>query len=106
MEKLARQVQAEDEAHQSSGLTKEAFGVLRILEAHQNDGVGLEGVARQIDQLYVADATAPPGWTRKPELRKELRQQVRRIVHPLGLNNWKEIPAEVDTYAGKHYVKI
>jgi len=79
---------------------------LRILEAHQNDGAGLEEVARQIDHLYVADATAPPGWTRKAQLRKELRQQVRRIVHPLELENWKEIPAEVDAYAGKHYVKV
>ena len=38
--------------------------------------------------------------------RKELRQQVRRLVFQLGLENWREIPAEVDKYAGKHYVKV
>ena len=109
MERLAREVQAEDEAHRSSGLSKEAFGVLRILEAHRADGVAVENLnetARQIADLYESDATAPAGWTRKSQLRKELRQQVRRLVFQLGLEDWKEIPAEVDKYAGKHYVKV
>ena len=111
LRKLAQGLKAEDEAHKDTGLTREGFGVLRILEAHKSDSAGpdakiLEGVAEEIDRLYRDDQTAPPGWHEKSQLRKGLRQQVRRKVFELGLEDWKGIPAQVDEYAGKHYVKM
>jgi len=118
LRKLAEDVVREDQAHTESGLTREAFGVLRILEAHKAgdaDGAveadragdsGLERIAQEIDELYRSDETAPPGWHRKNQLRKELRQQVRRKVFNLGLADWREIPSQVDDYALKHYAKL
>ena len=112
LRKLAQELREEDEAHKGSGLSREGFGVLRILEAHQAAGVdgtgdgGLAKIAEEIDELYRSDQTAPAGWHQKAQLRKELRQQVRRKVFNSGLENWKEIPARVDEFALRHYVKI
>ncbi len=85
---------------------------MRILEAHQaadgddtGDG-GLERIADEIDRLYKSDQTAPVGWHQKAQLRKELRQQVRRKVFNSELENWKEIPSKVDEFALRHYVKL
>ena len=38
-------------------------------------------------------------------LRKDLRGKVRRIVHPAGLQDWKEIPSRVEEFALKSYIK-
>ena len=112
LRKIAQDLRGEDEAHKDSGLTREGFGVFRILEAHLAAGtdgagdVGLEAIAEGIDGLYRSDETAPAGWHQKAQLRKELRQQVRRKVFDLGLKDWKEIPAKVDEFALRHYVKL
>lgn len=56
--------------------------------------------------LYASSETAPAHWQDKPQLKKELRGKVRRLVQPLGLEGWKkEIPNEVEHYAVFHYTK-
>jgi len=60
LRKVAQDLKAEDEAHKDTGLTREGFGVLRILEAHKSDSTGpdlqkLETIAEEIDVLYRDD---------------------------------------------------
>lgn len=126
----------EDKAYEKSGLSKQAYGIWRILEAfpreHEDDetpddqgvedGEGddsgesyekamtdrmseLQKVAEAIDTLYASDETAPRLWQEKGQLKKDLRQQVRKIVYPLKLKDWKEIPNRVEEYAVKQYAK-
>ena len=128
-EKLMKEFMAEESAHESSKLSVEAYGVYRILEAFKppkeqptalgdeasepytakddkDTGLsGLERVADDIHAVYASDATAPVGWHLKEALKKELRGKIRRIVHPLGFPDWKSIPARVEEYALKHYIK-
>lgn len=66
----------------------------------------LAGLAREIDQLYTSDETAPAGWHLKDQLRKELRQEVRYRSHLAGLEGLKEISGRVEEYALRHYVKV
>jgi type I restriction enzyme, R subunit len=125
MEKVASALKAEETAHAASGLSPQVYGIYKILEAlrpatgkvaESKPGFGgnggpdgadpLEQVAIQIDGNYGSDTTAPAGWHLKEQLRKELRQQVRKILHPTGLTGWKdELPARVEEYALKTYLK-
>ena len=123
-QEVARAIAAEDKAHQESGLNRRAHAVWKILEkfkpqaelAADGDGTGayggdqggltpLQEAAVLIDELYASDQTAPAHWHERPQLRKELLRRVRRIVHPLGLSDWREVARLVDDYAGKHYPK-
>lgn len=129
-EAALKTMQAEAQAHQSTGLSSTAYGIFKILESFkpatpatanpgrakespaQSYSTGedqpdpLEQAARSIDALYADPDNAPSGWHQKEQLRKELRQKIRAIVFNLGLANWKEIPSKVDEYALKHYVRI
>lgn len=121
-EQIAKEVLAEDEAHIGSGLNERAYGIAAILETYiAPDGVvaealpasydgrpaplsALQQAAAEIDALYTSEATAPPYWQDKTELRKELRGQVRRMIQHLGLDGWqKQVPLDVETYAVIHY---
>ncbi len=122
MEQVARDLQREERAYTASGLTERAYGVYRILAAFRaaagggasGDGEGESGgdsedrlkeLASQIDEVYGSDETAPAGWHLKEQLRKDLRGKVRRIVHPTGLRDWKDIPSRVEEFALKSYIK-
>ena len=122
MEKVARDLQDEDSAYKDAGLGERAYGVYRILVAFRavvargggKSGGGAAGgggedrlkeLALRIDEVYSSDETAPVGWHLKEQLRKDLRGKVRRIVHPAGLQDWKEIPTRVEEFALKSYVK-
>jgi type I restriction enzyme, R subunit len=128
-EEIAKDLQDEDHAHESSGLNERAYGVLKILESlgssdgnapgearvaepkpppySEADGDGpLAGLARQIDALYASDDTAPAGWHLKDQLRRELRQQVRYRSHQAGINEVKEAANRVEEYALRHYAKV
>lgn len=101
-EQIIRDMQASEGAHTNTSLNQNAYGILKILEAFQNeDNIQLEATAQAIDVLYTSEA--PSGWQLKEQLRKQLRQQVRALVFKLGLNNWKDIPGKVEEYAIKHY---
>lgn len=110
MERVAKDLQEEEHAYKDSGLNERAYGVYKILAAFRaavagggESGSGggetggggedrLKQLASRIDDVYGSDDTAPVGWHLKEQLRKDLRGQVRRIVHPAGLQNWKDIP--------------
>jgi type I restriction enzyme R subunit len=126
LEKVAQDLQAEESAHHSTGLPARAYGIYRILlggvpapdkaspnGASQSTGQGrsrppalhpAKQVALEIDVVYASDHNAPPGWHLKEQLRKELRQRVKRILIPAGFS-WKEIPQQVEEYALKNYLK-
>ncbi len=127
-EKIATDLQEEEQAHEESGLNERAYGVYRILEefreklekeghdldhAHATSSAGhvhliavLKELAETIDGIYASDKTAPPGWHLKEQLKKELRQQVRRAAHHAGLKEIKKVAAVVQDYALKFYVKV
>lgn len=109
-EQIIRDLLAEEQAHQTTGLNKNAYSILKILEAfipaNSTDfTTKLAAAAKTIDALYSSNESAPPGWHLKEQQRKELRQQVRALVFQIGLENWKDIPNKVDEYALKHYLK-
>ena len=114
-------------SYKKSGLNKKAHGIYKILDAfkvkEETKGKGNEAVAEnapeyqaklsalqelalEIDNLYQSDETAPVGWHLKEQLRKELRQQVRKMILSANLTEWKKIPQEIESYALKYYVKI
>lgn len=126
---IAEGVVAEDKASQASGLNEKAYNVLKILErflvdkpkedrvaegesSSDNGGASqtsevnpFQEAAKAIDHLYRNDEWASAFWQDKTQARKKLRQKVRRIVHPLGLEDSKEVSQAVDAYAVKHYAK-
>ncbi len=73
-EGLAKDLDAEGRAHEGTGLSSGAFGVLQVLRAFEA-GEGAEDLAIRIEGLYRDDATAPPFWQEKDGLRKSLRQR-------------------------------
>jgi len=108
-EELAKDIDAEDKAHEGTNMSAACHGVYRILEAFLSDdqsaGDALEALAINVTALYEDDASAPILWQDKPELMKGLRQQVRKLVHAFGLNDWKDIPDRVEEHAVKHMAK-
>jgi type I restriction enzyme, R subunit len=136
LEKLASDYLDEKSRFAGSGLGERAYGVYTILRAFRPEtaaGVGegglgteapaggggsgsardgdgglsgLRATAQRIHELYATDATAPPGWHLKEQLKKELRQQVRRLAHAAGLTDLQAVPARVQDYALRHYVKL
>jgi type I restriction enzyme, R subunit len=104
-EELAKDLDAEAKAHEVSGLSKGAYGILQVLLAF-NAGHGAEGLAVRIADLYEDDATAPRLWQEKEGLRKSLRQQVRGLSKDFGLGNLKEVLEQVEEFALKHFAKV
>ena len=109
MERVARDLQEEENAYRNSGLNERAYGVYKILSAFGVAGEAgeapLKELASRIDEVYGSDETAPVGWHLKEQLRKDLRGMVRRIVHPAGLQDWKAVPTRVEEFALKSYIK-
>jgi type I restriction enzyme R subunit len=101
-EELAKDLNAERKAHEGSGLSAGAYGILKVLHAFGADG-GAEDLAMRIESLYT---TAPSGWQDKPELRKNLRQKVRSMAHEFKLKDLKAIPEQVEDFASRHFVTV
>jgi type I restriction enzyme R subunit len=104
-EDLAKDVRAEDTAHEGAGLDKHTYGILLVLKAH-GAGDDATDLAKALADLYASPATAPPGWHLKEGLRKALRQKVRAQAHAAGLTALMEIPGEVEAYALKHMTGV
>lgn len=101
---LAKELEAEAMAHEATGLSKESYGILKILEAYvEGEAVITEEVADEIHALYYA---APMLWQEKDQMKKNLRSSARSIVLKAGFENWKEIPRRIEEYALKNYVKV
>jgi type I restriction enzyme R subunit len=104
---LAWDIEAEDNAHQDSGLNEGAFGISRVLEAFtENDKTGIDELATRIADVYENDEIAPVRWQEKEGLRKSLRQKVRKMVHGAGYGNHREIVEQIEDFALKHFAKI
>ncbi|MFM2161509.1 MAG: hypothetical protein RLZZ383_1021 [Pseudomonadota bacterium] len=125
-QRVAEALRDEDAAHEGSGLNPRAYGIAAILQNFREpssppvaaepgaasyggasvDLTPLQRAAGEIDALYASDASAPTYWQDKPELRRELRGKVRRIVQHLGLQGWQQdIPLAVDQHAAVAYRK-
>lgn len=108
-EELAKDIDAESNAHEGTDLSKNAHGIYRILETFlpdgHADGQSVLDLAGHVTGLYENDGSAPILWQDKSELKKGLRQQVRKQAHSFGLENWKEIPDKVEEFAVKHMSK-
>ena len=66
----------------------------------------LQALALEIDRIYSTPTTAPVGWHRKDQLRKELRQQVRLKAHQAAIRDVIEVAARVEDYALRYYVRM
>lgn len=134
LEEIATDLDVEDRAHEGSGLTERAYGVLKILQALDPSGAErgdarvaeagpgqsssgeagtrkqvsrhLTQLAQDIDEIYDSEASAPAGWHRKEQLKRELRGQVRYRAHQAGMSDVREVANRVERYALRHYVKI
>lgn len=118
-EALAKEILAEDEAHQGTGLNERAFGVHAILEKfqaqpevvaerpiHASGLTPIQLAAIAIDALYASDETAPMHWQAKSQLKKGLRGRVRRLVKDIDLEGWaRRVPVAIEHYAVIHYNK-
>jgi type I restriction enzyme R subunit len=104
-EELAKDLDAEAKAHEGTGLSAGAYGILQVLKAFGADGEA-EDLAIRIEGLYTNDATAPPRWQEKDGLRRTLRQQVRGMAHEYGLKDLKAVPEHVEEFALKHFAKV
>lgn len=108
LEKLANDIQAEDKAHEGSGLSSEAYGIYKILEElgkGANDNA-LQSLAKDIDALYADDQTAPRLWQEKDQLRKSLRGLIRVKLHTAGIADIKAVTEQIEEFALKHRIKV
>ncbi|SOE01506.1 type I restriction endonuclease subunit R [Caenispirillum bisanense] len=103
-EKLAKDLQAEETAHEGTGLSQGAYGILQVLKSFDG-GDQADDLATVIADLYSSDETAPPLWQEKEGLRKTLRQEVRRLAHAFGLGNLREVSEQVEEFALKNFAK-
>ncbi|WP_404383209.1 type I restriction endonuclease subunit R [Caenispirillum salinarum] len=104
-EELAKGLQAEERAHEGSGLSREAYGVLQVLSSFEDEG-DAEKLAAQVAEVYGSDDLAPRGWQEKEGLRKALRQRVRRLAADAGFKRLREIPQQVEDFTLKHFAKV
>jgi type I restriction enzyme, R subunit len=110
-EQVAKDLDAEIKAHEKAGMPQAAYGIFKIIvsisDNMDNDKkVQFEGLAKAIHDLYDSEQTAPKLWQEKEQLKKSLRQQVRKLVYPLNLAGWKSIPEQVEEFALKNFIKV
>lgn len=106
-EEFAKDLEAEANAHKGTGLSEGAYAVQKVLEALSDAKFKPEtcsDLARVIEILYTDTATAPVGWQTKEEVRKQLRQLVRKTAHAAGFPNLTEMPNQVEDVALKFFV--
>ena len=124
---IVQDLENEDKAHEKSGLNESAYGVYKILESFvpkgemvteerkgydidtssEQDYTNLiQQLAQEIHILYSSDQSAPTGWHLKEQLRKELRQEVRKKANHAGLNDLIPMSTRIEDYALKNYIKV
>jgi len=104
-EELAKDIDEEAKAHEGSGLSEQAYGFMKVLEALIQDALdadALNELALSITELYEG---LPSHWEEKTELRKTLRQQVRKLLNGIGLKGTilKSVPEEIEEFALKAF---
>lgn len=124
---IVQDLENEDRAHEKSGLNESAYGVYKILETFVPKGEMvtevrkgynsdtsseqdypnlIQQLAQEIHILYSSDQSAPTGWHLKEQLRKELRQEVRKKANHAGLNDLIPMSTRIEDYALKNYIKV
>jgi type I restriction enzyme R subunit len=138
LQEVASGVVAEANACQDSGLDQRAYGLMKVLETFgvggadtgggvaevregpprdsswrdQGEGAGppsaLTELAQRVDALYTESETAPAGWHRKEQVKKQLRQSVRLEAYRAGFaaDVLKDLPSQVEEYAIRHYARV
>ncbi len=107
-EDFARDLDAEEDAHKSTGLSPAAHAVLRVIQSvsdGEHDEETCKSLAQEVEVLYTDDALAPKLWHTKDGLRKDLRQRVRKAAHVLGFKELKVLPVEIEDVAIKYYAR-
>lgn len=107
-EELARDLDAEDDAHMDTGLSAGAHAILRVIQSVSGDAQDDETsslLALDAEALYKDDTLAPKLWHTKDGLRKDLRQRVRRAAHARGFEQLRVLPVEIEDVAIKHYAR-
>lgn len=101
LEEVARALVEEGSAHLRTGLSPRAHGLLRLIQGFGGD----QALTERIDALYGSDTSAPPYWQDREGIRRELRQQVRRLALDAGLARVSDLAAAVDEHAVRGYAK-
>lgn len=107
-EEFAKELEAESNAHEGTGMSFEAHALLRVIEAVSGNSASKDAqqsLAEQAVQLYTDEAIAPKSWQTKDGVKKELRQRVRKAAHTLEFTQLKELPVEIEEMALKLFSK-
>ncbi len=106
-EALARDLEAEATAHEGSGLSEGAYGVMQVLLSFDVERERGGDLARRIEALYTDEAKAPLYWQEKEGLRKELRQGVRTLANDHGVAaNLIDLARKVEEFAVIHFARV
>lgn len=100
-EGLTGDIQAEQGAHAELGMDKNAFSILRIMEAiaQDTDHATLQAAAIAIGAVYAGAAATQPAFSHMEAYLRSLRQQVRRILSDYGIGDTKAIREKVEEFA-------
>ncbi|MBK7760761.1 MAG: type I restriction endonuclease subunit R [Deltaproteobacteria bacterium] len=109
LEALARELVEADGAATADGLDEGTYAVAELLHAaapHPEGLMGWAALAKEITDLYGSEEHAPLAWQDRPEIRKTLRQRVRRMLMAGGVTGWETGLAEqVDELAVKLFAR-
>jgi type I restriction enzyme R subunit len=105
-QEFAKELEAEANAHEGSGLSYEAHALLKVVESVIGDAASKEAqeaLAEQAAALYMDETLAPKLWQTKDGVKKDLRQRVRKAALGLGYNSKqvKELSIEIEEMALK-----
>ncbi len=108
--KYAQEIDAEKNAHEGSGLSKNAYAILMVVDnVNKNQNSNSENkhreLALQVERLYTYKMLTPTGWQGRESLRKKLRQKVREVAHNLGFTLLEKLPVEIEDIAIKQFAK-
>lgn len=98
-QEFAKELEAEANAHEGSGLSYEAHALLKVVESVIGDVASKEAqeaLAEQAAALYMDETLAPKLWQAKDGVKKDLRQRVRKAALGLGYNSKQVIALSVE----------
>ncbi len=109
-QEFAKELEAEANAYEGSGLSYEAHTLLKVVESVIGDAASKEAqeaLAEQAAALYTEETLAPKLWQAKDGVKKDLRQRVRKAALGLGYDSKqvKELSIEIEEMALKLFAK-
>ena len=109
-QEFAKELEAEANAYEGSGLSYEAHALLKVVESVIGDAASKEAqeaLAEQAAALYMDETLAPKLWQTKDGVKKDLRQRVRKAALGLGYHSKqvKELSIEIEEMALKLFTK-